>query len=144
MRVCGACGVEGSAPNVALSACGGCREVLYCSVPCQRRAWREGHKSVCLKKAEAAGAAQTPWFRRAKASEPLGEPPDPRTDAEGTANWLTRAASISGAAVTEALLKLGLPAPEQPCVPESQSSTNRQKAAAAAAAAAGAAAAPPP
>ncbi len=53
--LCGKVGVVSSSPSLAeaarhcpvvLYACGGCREAVYCSKACQKKAWRD-HKPAC-------------------------------------------------------------------------------------------------
>ena len=43
-KVCEACGQEG-----ADKCCSGCMESFYCSIACQRKHWKEGHKHKCVK-----------------------------------------------------------------------------------------------
>ena len=41
MKNCSACG------SSATLACGGCGDVVYCGVKCQKAAWKAGHKNEC-------------------------------------------------------------------------------------------------
>ncbi|KAJ7663420.1 hypothetical protein DFH06DRAFT_1190197 [Mycena polygramma] len=34
--------------KASLRRCSGCRDVLYCSIPCQRRDWQSGHRESCV------------------------------------------------------------------------------------------------
>ncbi len=58
---CHSCHVAGPTKR-----CGGCRLVRYCSKECQRRDWRAGHHSVCVRRSqdpeptEASGAEPEP------------------------------------------------------------------------------------
>ena len=36
-----------TAERIKLRKCERCRAVLYCSIECQTKAWRDGHKRVC-------------------------------------------------------------------------------------------------
>jgi len=43
-KVCECCGKKG-----ANKRCGGCHESVYCSITCQRKHWKAGHKHKCVK-----------------------------------------------------------------------------------------------
>lgn len=64
MRVAAAAGLKGCASSEgcevrAQHACGRCLKVAYCSVACQRAAWKH-HKRACAAAAAAASAAARP------------------------------------------------------------------------------------
>jgi hypothetical protein len=46
---CGVCHRKPGDPGVpaTLKLCGGCQQVRYCSVECQRKDWKLGHKALC-------------------------------------------------------------------------------------------------
>ncbi|XP_061166549.1 uncharacterized protein LOC133175464 [Saccostrea echinata] len=58
---CRRCEFEGDGPetcteckkkadkNTPFPACGQCHRAWYCSIPCQKSAWRRGHKKICRK-----------------------------------------------------------------------------------------------
>jgi len=45
-RYCYECG---RSVNVHLTPCSRCKEVYYCSKPCQNKAWQTVHKNECLR-----------------------------------------------------------------------------------------------
>eukprot|EP00798_Chlamydomonas_sp_ICE-L_P028049 gene28049-31151_t len=55
-KTCAACG---SKEDVKLS-CGSCKAVQYCSVECQKKHWKEGHREVCKSSAAAREKALHP------------------------------------------------------------------------------------
>lgn len=46
LEVCGGCGATESIPK-SFKCCGGCKVVHYCSVDCQKKDWRCGHREAC-------------------------------------------------------------------------------------------------
>ena len=53
MLVCECCGKEGAAKR-----CSRCMESFYCSIACQRKHWKAGHRTKCVKVDEATKAAR--------------------------------------------------------------------------------------
>jgi len=52
---CGRCGtslVSSDGANVAVQACGRCKQVRYCGRECQQADWKDRHKACCLPSAE--------------------------------------------------------------------------------------------
>ena len=70
MPICEACGQEG-----ADKCCSRCKESYYCSIVCQKRHWKAGHKHKCVEAEKPSAATAAAMTSPAAAT--------PRPDAAG-------------------------------------------------------------
>jgi hypothetical protein len=86
LKVCAACGAR---PQ-KLFVCSGCKALAYCGLPCQRKAWKAGHKAECKTMKETRKLHKDPAVQASMAA--VGKATSPSDNAAATAQLLSSAA----------------------------------------------------